>query len=148
MHRVAVVGNGNVAVDAARILLHTAAELEKTDIAAHALEALRDSQVREVFILVRRGPEQASFTPAELKELGKMEAADPGIAPGELAGCVGSESTGNAEKDKNLKILRAFAAQQPRAQAKKLPLRFLISQTEVIAGAAGNVASLALEKNR
>ena len=148
VHRVAVVGNGNVAVDAARILLRTSAELEKTDIAAHALEALRNSQVREVFILGRRGPEQASFTPAELKELGKMEAADPVIAPGELAGCVGSESTGNAEKDRNLKILRSFAAQQPRANAKRLHLRFLVSPTEVIADAAGNVAGLALEKNR
>ena len=148
VHRVAVVGNGNVAVDAARILLRTSAELEKTDIAAHALEALRNSQVREVFILGRRGPEQASFTPGELKELGKMEAADPVIAPGELAGCVGWESTGNADKDKNLKILRSFAAQQPRAKAKKLHLRFLVSPTEVIADAAGNVAGLALEKNR
>jgi ferredoxin--NADP+ reductase len=148
VRRVAVVGNGNVAVDAARILLRTSAELEKTDIAAHALEALRNSQVREVFILGRRGPEQASFTPAELKELGKMEAADPVIAPGELAGCVGWESTGNADKDKNLKILRSFAAQQPRAKAKKLHLRFLVSPTEVIADAAGNVAGLALEKNR
>jgi len=148
VRRVAVVGNGNVAVDAARILLRTSAELEKTDIAAHALEALRNSQVREVFILGRRGPEQAAFSPAELKELGKMEAADPVIAPGELAGCVGSESTGNAEKDKNLKILRSFAAQQPRAKAKKLHLRFLVSPTEVIADAAGNVAGLALEKNR
>src|ERR1035437_746810 len=148
VRRVAVVGNGNVAVDAARILLRTSTELEKTDIAAHALEALRNSQVREVFILGRRGPEQASFTPAELKELGKMEAADPVIAPGELAGCVGWESTGNADKDKNLKILRSFAAQQPRAKAKKLHLRFLVSPTEVIADAAGNVAGLALEKNR
>jgi ferredoxin--NADP+ reductase len=148
VRRVAVVGNGNVAVDAARILLRTSAELEKTDIAAHALEALRNSQVREVFILGRRGPEQASFTPAELKELGKMEAADPVIAPGELAGCVGWESTGNADKDKNLKILRSFAAQQPRAKAKKLHLRVLVSPTEVIADAAGNVAGLALEKNR
>jgi ferredoxin--NADP+ reductase len=147
VQRVAVVGNGNVAVDAARILLRTPAELEKTDIAAHALEALRNSQVREVFILGRRGPEQAAFSPTELKELGKMEAADPVVAPRELAG-VGSESTGNAEKDKNLNILRSFAAKQPRAHAKKLHLRFLVSPTEVIADAAGNVAGLALEKNR
>ncbi len=148
VHRAAVVGNGNVAVDAARILLRTPAELERTDIAAHALEALRNSQVREVFILGRRGPEQAAFSPAELKELGKMEAADPVVAPGELAGYVGWESTGNAEKDKNLKILQSFAAQQPRAHAKKLHLRFLVSPTEVIADAAGNVAGLALERNR
>ena len=146
--RVAVVGNGNVAVDVARILLRTPAELEQTDIAAHALEALRNSQVREVFILGRRGPGEASFTPAELKELGKMQGADPVITPGELAASVVSESTGNAEKDKNLKMLRSFAARQPRAQAKQLHLRFLVSPTEVIADAAGNVAGLALEKNR
>jgi ferredoxin--NADP+ reductase len=143
--RVAVVGNGNVAIDAARVLLRTSAELEKTDIAAHALEALRNSQVREVFILGRRGPEQAAFSPAELKELGAMEAADPIVAPGELAGC--AESTGNAETDRNLKILRAFAERQPRADAKRLHLRFLVSPTEVIADAEGNVAGLLLAKN-
>jgi ferredoxin/flavodoxin---NADP+ reductase len=148
VHRVAVVGNGNVAVDAARILLRTPAELEDTDVAAHALDALRSSRVREVFILGRRGPEQASFSPAELKELGKMQGADPVVAPGELAGYAGWESTGNADKDKNLKILRSFAARAPRATAKKLHLRFLVSPTEVIADAAGNVAGLALEKNR
>lgn len=143
---VAVVGNGNVAVDAARMLLHSPAELERTDIAAHALEALRNSQVREVFILGRRGPEQAAFAPAELKELGAMEAADLVIAPGELEGC--AESTGDTEKDKNLKLLRTFAARQPRADAKKLHLRFRVSPNEVIADAAGSVAALALEKNR
>ncbi len=146
VERVAVVGNGNVAIDAARILLRTPAELEKTDIAAHALQTLRESRVREVFILGRRGPEQAAFSPAELKELGAMEAADPVVAPGELEGC--AESTGDAEKDKNLKLLRAFAARPPRAQAKKLHLRFLLSPTEIIADSAGNVAGLALEKNR
>ena len=146
VRRVAVVGNGNVAIDAARVLLRTPAELEKTDIAAHALEALRNSQVREVFILGRRGPEQAAFSPAELKELGTMEAADPVVAPGELAGC--AVSTGNAETDRKLKILRAFAARQPRADAKRLHLRFLVSPTEVIADAEGKVAGLLLAKNR
>jgi len=148
VERVAVVGNGNVAVDAARILLRAGAELERTDIAAHALEALRASRVREVFLLGRRGPEQAAFSSAELKELGTMRNADPVVAPGELAGCAAGESTGNAEKDRNLSLLRAFAARAPRAGAKKLHLRFLVSPTEVIADAAGKVAGLRLEKNR
>ena len=146
--RVAVVGNGNVAVDVARVLLRTPAELEKTDIAAHALQTLRRSQVREVFLLGRRGPEQAAFSPAELKELGKMEAADPQIAPSELAGYAAWESTRDAEKDRNLQILRAFAARAPRTNAKRLHLRFLVSPTEIIADIAGNVAGLRLEKNR
>src|SRR5512141_2713983 len=105
VERVAVVGNGNVAVDAARVLLRTPEELVTTDIAAHALEALRASQVREVFLLGRRGPAQAAFSPAELKELGTMAAADPVVAMGELAVWAGSESTGDAEKDRILKIL-------------------------------------------
>ncbi|MDO8313302.1 MAG: FAD-dependent oxidoreductase [Sideroxyarcus sp.] len=146
--RVAVVGNGNTAIDAARILLRTPAELEKTDVAAHALEALRNSQVREVFILGRRGPEQASFTPPELKEFGAMEDADPIIAPEELAGCVIPEAAGGSQQEKNLKILQSFAARQPGAKAKKLHLRFLVSPTEVLADADGKVAGLALEKNR
>jgi ferredoxin--NADP+ reductase len=144
--RVAVVGNGNVAVDAARILLRTPAELEKTDIAAHALEVLRASRVREVYLLGRRGPAQAAFSPAELKELGTMQGADPVVDPGELAGC--EESTGNAEKDRILKLLQAFAVQPRRADAKKLHFRFLVSPTELIADAAGRVAGIALEKNR
>lgn len=146
VERVAVVGNGNVAIDAARILLRTPAELEKTDIAAHALEILRNSRVREVFLLGRRGPEQAAFSSAELKELGTMEAADPVIAAGELAGC--AQSAGNAEIDRNLTVLRAFAAKAPRADAKKLHLRFLVSPKEIIADAEGRVAGIAIEKNR
>jgi ferredoxin--NADP+ reductase len=152
--RVAVVGNGNTAIDAARILLRTPAELEKTDVAAHALEALRNSRVREVFILGRRGPEQAAFTPPELKEFGEMEDVDPIVAPEELAGCVIPETAGGSQQEKNLKILQSFAARQPGAKAqfsektKKLHLRFLVSPTEIMADAAGKVAGLVLEKNR
>jgi ferredoxin--NADP+ reductase len=146
VERVAVVGNGNVAIDAARILLRTPAELEKTDVAAHALETLRTSRVREVFLLGRRGPEQAAFSSAELKELGTMEGADPVVAPVEIAGC--AETTGDAETDRNLKVLRAFAARAPRASAKKLHLRFLVSPVEILADAQGRVAGIRLEKNR
>lgn len=146
--RVAVIGNGNVAVDAARILLRTPAELEKTDIAAHAFEALRHSQVREVYMLGRRGPAQATFTPVELKEFGEMEAADPVVAAGELASCEPTEFEGNSATAKNLKILQAFAASQANTKAKKLHLRFLVSPTEVIAGDGDRVKGLVLEKNR
>jgi ferredoxin--NADP+ reductase len=146
--RVAVVGNGNVAIDAARILLRTPAELERTDVAAHALEALRHSRVREVFILGRRGPEHASFTPPELKEFGEMEDVDPIVAPEELAGCVIPETAGGSQQEKNLKILQSYAARQPGGRAKKLYLRFRVSPVEIIADADGKVAGLVLEKNR
>ncbi len=143
--RVAVVGNGNVALDSARILLRTPAELEKTDVAAHAFEALRASKVREVFVLGRRGPAQAAFTPGELEELGELEAADPIVGPADLAeGAVVGEETHKG----NLDLLRVYAARPPRAGARKLHLRFLASPTEVVAGADGGVAGLALERNR
>jgi ferredoxin--NADP+ reductase len=145
---VAVVGNGNVAIDAARILLRTPAELEKTDVAAHALEALRHSKVREVYILGRRGPEQASFTPPELKEFGEMEDVDPIVAPEELAGCAISEAESGSRHEKNLKILQSYAARQPSTKSKKIHLRFLVSPTEIIADADGKVVGLKLEKNR
>jgi ferredoxin--NADP+ reductase len=141
--RVAVVGNGNVAVDVARILLRTRAELERTDIAAHALDALRESQVREVFLLGRRGPDQAAFTPSELRELGHLEAADPVVDPLELAGCDAGEPGGN------LAILRSFAARPGRPDARKLHVRFLVSPTEIVADAGGGgVAAVDLERNR
>ncbi len=152
--RVAVVGNGNTALDVARFLLRTPADLEKTDVAAYALEALRNSRVREVYILGRRGPEQAAFTPPELKEFGEMEDVEPVVVLEELAGCIIPETAGNTQQDKNLKILQSFAARQPGTKAclgektKKLHLRFLVSPTEIIADADGNVAGIALEKNR
>ena len=142
VRRVAVVGNGNVAVDAARILLRTRAELERTDVAGHALETLKGSAVREVHLLGRRGPEQAAFTPSELKELGELEDADPVVDPSELAGCAPGEPGGNVE------ILRAFAARAPRPGARRLHLRFLVSPTEILAGADGGVSGIALERNR
>src|SRR5262249_14770038 len=74
--RVAVVGVGNVAIDVARVLCRTPEELARTDIADYALEALRESRVREVYLLGRRGAAQAAFTNPEIKELGELAAAD------------------------------------------------------------------------
>jgi ferredoxin/flavodoxin---NADP+ reductase len=140
--RVAVVGNGNVAVDVARILLRTRAELERTDIAAHALETLRESRVEEVFLLGRRGPEQAAFTPGELKELGHLEGADPVVDPAALEGCAPGEPGGNLE------ILRSYAGRPPHPGRKRLHLRFLVSPTAIHADASGGLAALDLERNR
>jgi ferredoxin--NADP+ reductase len=146
--RVAVVGNGNVALDAARILLRSPDELQQTDIAAHALDALRESRVREVYILGRRGPEQAAFTPVELKELGEIAGVDPVVAPDEIAGWGELALEPGSQPDKNLKILQSFAARAPGRDTKKLHLRFRVSPTEVLAGADGKVSALKLEKNR
>src|SRR5918996_2247928 len=71
--RAVVIGNGNVAADVARILALGPDELGRTDVADHALEALRESAVEEIVVLGRRGPAQAAFTSAELRDLGRLE---------------------------------------------------------------------------
>lgn len=141
VRRVAIVGNGNVAVDVARVLLRTPAELERTDMAEHALEALRRSRVREVWMLGRRGPAQAAFSPAELEELGALDEADPVVDPSDLAGL-------DAEANANVRILQTFAARPQRPDAKKLHFRFLVSPAEILADADGGVSGMVLERNR
>ncbi|WP_030545471.1 FAD-dependent oxidoreductase [Streptomyces exfoliatus] len=74
--RVVVVGNGNVALDVARVLVMDPADLAGTDIADHALTALRDSRVREVVLLGRRGPEDAAYTASELLALKHLPGVD------------------------------------------------------------------------
>ena len=80
----AVIGNGNVALDVARILSKTRAEFAGSDIVAHALDALEASTIRTVTIVGRRGPHQIAMTPKELGELGHLEAAVPHVEPGDL----------------------------------------------------------------
>jgi ferredoxin--NADP+ reductase len=145
--RVAVIGNGNVAIDAARILLRSPDELAKTDIAAHALEVLRHSQVREVFVIGRRGPMQAAFTPPELKEFGEMEGVDPVVSADDLVGCVVPEAEANSQQGKNIRILQSFAERQIAADTKKVHFRFLASPTWISEDVDGNVSGLAYEKN-
>ncbi len=79
-----VIGQGNVAIDVARILCKTVDELKSTDIAGHALDVLAESKVRRVHMIGRRGPVQGAFTPPEMKEFGKLEACDPVVDPASL----------------------------------------------------------------
>src|SRR3546814_2212672 len=81
---VAVIGNGNVALDVARILAKTAQEFGGSDIVAHARDALAASAVRHIQILGRRGPHQIAMTPKELGELGHLERASARVDPADL----------------------------------------------------------------
>src|SRR5439155_15245684 len=82
--RAVVIGNGNVAADVTRVLTLSLGELERTDVADHALEALRQSRIEEVVVLGRRGPAQAAFTSAELRELGHIDGVDMVVDPEEV----------------------------------------------------------------
>jgi ferredoxin/flavodoxin---NADP+ reductase len=134
--RVAIIGNGNVAMDVARILASTPAELEQTDIADYALDALRHSRVREIYVLGRRGPAQAAFTNPEIKELGELADAEVLVPADEAALDDHSRAALAAENDrtaaKNVEILAKYSQQPPQGRARKLIMRFLVSPVELI----------------
>jgi ferredoxin--NADP+ reductase len=148
--RAVVIGNGNVAADVTRMLTLSPAELERTDVADHALEALRDSRIEEVVVLGRRGPAQAAFTSAELRELGHLDGVDLRVdgADVELDAVsrewLAEEGTFTARK--NVELLRDFAARPALTDARRrIELRFLCSPVE-IRGTA-NVESIDVSRN-
>jgi ferredoxin/flavodoxin---NADP+ reductase len=148
--RAVVIGNGNVAADVTRILMRSPAELERTDLADHALDALRRSRIREVVVLGRRGPAQAAFTSAELRELGRLDGVDIRVEASEIELDPVSrewlDREGTLTARKNVELLRAFAARPPRPDAsRRIVLRFLRSPV-AIAG-DGRVETLAMQRN-
>jgi ferredoxin--NADP+ reductase len=149
--RVAVVGVGNVAVDVARVLCRTAEELARTDIADHALEALRASRVQEVYLLGRRGAAQAAFTNPELKELGELEAADVVVRPEEVEldplSRRSLEQTGDRASTKKVEILQAYARRPASGKPRRLTLRFLVSPVALL-DSGGGVSGIRLVRNR
>jgi ferredoxin--NADP+ reductase len=148
--RVAVVGVGNVAVDVARILCRTPEELASTDIADYALDALRVSRVREVYLLGRRGPAQAAFTNPEVKELGELADADITAVPEEVeldpVSRAAFERTPDRPTAKKIEILQGYARRLPTGKTRRLVLRFLVSPVELVGDAAGHVTAMRLAR--
>jgi len=133
--RAAVVGNGNVAIDVARILARTEAELAPTDITERSSAAIVASTIGEIVMLGRRGPAQAAFTPPELKELGELGGADVIVDPAELELDPASAAALEADRARarrNVDILRDFAARTPAGKRKRLVLRFLVSPVRIV----------------
>jgi ferredoxin--NADP+ reductase len=145
-----VIGQGNVAMDVTRILAKDPDELAKTDIASHAVEALRQSQVRRIYCIGRRGPAQAKFTPKEIKELGEIDGCDLIINPADVELSDESEQSldlpGHEPNKRNMEILRGFARRQPSGAAKQIIVRFCLSPREIRGD--GGVREVVLEKNQ
>jgi ferredoxin--NADP+ reductase len=134
--RAVVVGNGNVAVDVARMLTLSPGALARTDVADHALEALRQSAIEEVVVLGRRGPAQAAFTSSELRELGHLDGGELQVDREEIELDSLSrswlESEGTFTARKNVALLREFATGPQRNEAsRRIVLRFLRSPVEI-----------------
>jgi ferredoxin/flavodoxin---NADP+ reductase len=149
--RALVIGNGNVALDVARMLVLAHSELAPTDTADHALDVLARSTVTEVVVAGRRGPAQAAFTNPELRELADLADADIIVDPDELESALAvsdpdTELTPTAER--NVELLRGYAATPPSGRPKRIVLRFLLSPTSLIAGPAGHLCAVECVRNR
>jgi ferredoxin--NADP+ reductase len=132
--RAIVVGNGNVALDVARMLGLSEDEIRPTDTTDTAIEAILASPLQEIVVLGRRGPAQASFTTPELKEMGEMADADVVVDPAELeldeASLAALETDTNARR--NVEVLREFAAREPAGRRRRIVLRFRASPVAIL----------------
>ncbi len=147
--RVAVIGVGNVAMDVARILARTPQELYGTDIADYALEALRHSEVEEIYVLGRRGPAQAAFTNPEIKELGELADADIIVECEDASLDELSAARLKKARDRsairNVKILQSYVDRGLTGKSRRIIMRFLVSPSEIIGG--DRVEAMRIVKN-
>lgn len=147
--RAVVIGNGNVALDVARILVSDPDELRATDIADHALDSLHPRGVEEVVVIGRRGALQATFTSPELRELGEMkslEGVDVVIAAEELADITDAdvEAAGKHAKA-NIKVLRGYVGREQHPGNRRIVFRFGTSPIEI--RGEGRVEQIVLGRN-
>ncbi|MGV9669107.1 FAD-dependent oxidoreductase [Gordonia sp. NPDC003504] len=137
--RAVVVGNGNVALDVARILVSDPDELAGTDIADHALAALRDSKITEVVLLARRGVAQAAYTNSEFLALGDVDGVDVVIDPDELVLDPATESayddgTLDSTITTKIRLAREFAERPATPGNRRIVFRFLASPVAITGG--------------
>ncbi|MBV8064635.1 MAG: NADP oxidoreductase, partial [Actinobacteria bacterium] len=125
--RAVVVGVGNVALDVARMLALTPEELGPTDTADAAIAAICGAGIREIVVVGRRGPAQAAFTTPELAELGELAGADVIVDAADLDGAAATDT--NSER--NLEVLREFAAREPAGRPKRVVLDFFRSPVAI-----------------
>ena len=146
--RAVVIGNGNVAVDVARMLALTADELASTDTTDAAIEAIAGSGIREILMLGRRGPVQGAFTTPELIELGELAGADVVVDPAELEldeASAAELEAGTAIQKRNLVVLEEFAARSPTGRPRKLHMRFRVSPVAILGD--GRVEAIEVVRN-
>ncbi len=137
VRRAVVIGNGNVAIDVARMLVLDPDELAPTDTADHAIEALGGAGVEEVVLVGRRGPAQAAFTNPELLELGELRRADVIVDPADMALDPLSEAwlasdAADGTARRNVDILRGYAERPPQGKSHRVLMRFLRSPLEIL----------------
>jgi len=141
--RAVVIGNGNVALDVARMLALTPEELAPTDTTDPAIEAIGSSTVREILVVGRRGPAQASWTTQELKEMGELAGADVVV---DDDADLDDPPDADTHVQRNLEVLRGFAAREPTG--KPVVVRFAFLRSPVAIHGDGKVEAIELVRNR
>lgn len=132
---VGVVGNGNVALDVARMLVKTRAEMAATDLAGHAANAIHASPITDVYIFGRRGPEDATFTNVELSELGHLEDCAVIVDTDVIPDTIPDDGRSPRERrtaERNLATLRELAAAPKEGKSKRIHFIFFGRPVEVL----------------
>ena len=140
---VAVIGNGNVALDVARILAKHAVDLRSTEIADNVLAGLEASAVTDVHVFGRRGPADIKFTPIELRELGEVPDVDIVVSDEDFAHLEGFTPANNQLKVM-LRILESWRTRPSTGASRRLHLHFYHSPVEVLGD--GKVEGLRFER--
>ena len=144
-----VIGMGNVALDVARILAKTPEELSKTDIADYALEKLFESQIEDIWLVGRRGPLQAAFTPVEAREFLELDSADVILEGGPLKLDAESqrilETDASKDTKKNIQILKQISEKNSSNKKKRVHFLFLVSPLEILGN--GYVEKIRMVRN-
>lgn len=134
--RIAVIGNGNVALDIGRLLCKTPDEMAKTDMPQYAIDAIRNSPITDVYLFGRRGPAEAKFTNVELREIGQLADCAPILDPDELPDEIVGEMSDRDRrlKMRNIETFRAFSAMDPAGKTKRLHFCFRSMPMEILGG--------------
>jgi ferredoxin--NADP+ reductase len=145
---VAVIGNGNVALDVARVLVKTPREMASSDLPAYAAEAIHNAPIRQVHVFGRRGPVEAKFSNLELREMGRLEDAVPVVDPEDLPDTLPQDLSPRdlRVKQKNLATLRAFSELEAKGRRKRVHFAFFSNPVEVLGDR--RVEALRLEHTR
>ena len=148
--RAVVIGNGNVSIDISRVLIKEPEEMTESDLVAHARSPIHQASFASVHLVGRRGPVEASFTPPELRELGKLDMAVPVIEnasiPEELPEEIDTNTPYGRIKAKNMEILRSFSDLDAKSAEKRVHLVFMASPVEILGD--GQVEAVRFEKTK
>ena len=143
---VCVIGNGNVAIDVARLFSKNREELRDSDISPLAQQAFAEAAVRDVYMFGRRGPVEAKFTNVELREMGQLADCVPIVDPAQLPEDIGEIEDGRERrvKARNLETLKEFVPLGAKQAAKRTHFAFYASPVEILGGE--RVEALRLER--